>query len=367
MWSLVTSSIRTLVVRQQFTAEALRTLNTTAVCEAARKGTREKARKKKVKVEVKKVGFIPHNERDSKINLLRENKHVDDSWKQVSTDNCYVRKYYRWPVYTVAEAIQCHRETHHPTMYNEPNSPLVVHIELNMKAEKSTRFVDNFQRMAMMPHKFDHGEERKILVFTKGNDEITEARQAGATLVGGVELIKDITNGELLLTDYQYVIAHPNILPELVALRGLMKRKFPNPKSETLGTNLSEMIRRFADGISYQAFKDEHQQDFGLITTTIGTLDMDSKHLEENLRSLLKDVNSVRPKREGRFITRVLLKSPPSSEQLKIDAFLYVPEMYEKGSGNKKSTKSTTAIQENDEVDQLEDDEEIEKKKKAVN
>uniref|UniRef100_T1PFZ0 Ribosomal protein L1p/L10e n=1 Tax=Musca domestica TaxID=7370 RepID=T1PFZ0_MUSDO len=236
-----------------------------------------------------------------------------------------------------------------------------------MKAEKSTRFVDNFQRMAMMPHKFDHGEERKILVFTKGNDEITEARQAGATLVGGVELIKDITNGELLLTDYQYVIAHPNILPELVALRGLMKRKFPNPKSETLGTNLSEMIRRFADGISYQAFKDEHQQDFGLITTTIGTLDMDSKHLEENLRSLLKDVNSVRPKREGRFITRVLLKSPPSSEQLKIDAFLYVPEMYEKGSGNKKSTKSTTAIQENDEVDQLEDDEEIEKKKKAIN
>lgn len=156
-------------------------------------------------------------------------------------------------------------------------------------------------------------------------------------------------------------------MPELVALRGLMKRKFPNPKSETLGTNLSEMIRRFADGISYQAFKDEHQQDFGLITTTIGTLDMDSKHLEENLRSLLKDVNSVRPKREGRFITRVLLKSPPSSEQLKIDAFLYVPEMYEKGSANKKSTKSTTAIQENDEVDQLEDDEEIEKKKKAVN
>ena len=30
---------------------------------AARKGTREKARKKKVKVEVKKVAFIPHNQR----------------------------------------------------------------------------------------------------------------------------------------------------------------------------------------------------------------------------------------------------------------------------------------------------------------
>lgn len=30
---------------------------------AARKGTREKARKKKVKVIVEKVGFIPHKER----------------------------------------------------------------------------------------------------------------------------------------------------------------------------------------------------------------------------------------------------------------------------------------------------------------
>ncbi|XP_075148329.1 mitochondrial ribosomal protein L1 [Haematobia irritans] len=363
MLSLLSSSMRTLVVRQQITGNAVRTLNTTAVCEAARKGTREKARKKKVKVEVKKVGFIPHNERDNKLNILRENKHVDDSWKQVSTDNCYIGKYYRWPVYTVAEAIQCHRETHHPSMYNEPNAPLIVHVEMNMKAEKSTRFVDNFQRMAMMPNKFDHGEERRILVFTKGNDEIAEARQAGATLVGGVELIKDITNGELLLTDYQYVIAHPNILPELVALRGLMKRKFPNPKSETLGTNLSEMIRRFSDGISYTATKDEHQQDFGLITTTIGTLNMDAKHLEENLRSLLMDINTVRPKREGKFITRVLLKSPPSREQLKIDPFLYVPEMYEKSSSGsvKKSTKST--VIENNEDD--DEDIEVEKKKAA--
>lgn len=31
---------------------------------AARKGTREKKKKAKVKVEVQKVGFIPHNQRE---------------------------------------------------------------------------------------------------------------------------------------------------------------------------------------------------------------------------------------------------------------------------------------------------------------
>ncbi|XP_016987090.1 50S ribosomal protein L1 [Drosophila rhopaloa] len=339
----ILASMRALAMRQP-TMESLRLLHLSAVSEAARKGTREKARKKKVKVEVKKVGFIPHNQRNKKINVKRADKHVDDSWKQVPKDDCYVGRYYRWPVYSVQEAIQCHRETHHPSMYNVPNAPLNVDIELNMQAEKITRFVDNFQRMAMIPHKFDHGEDRKIIVFTKGNNEVLEAREAGASLVGGVELIKDITSGELLLSDYQYVIAHPNILAELVALRGLMKRKFPNPKSETLGTNLGEMIVKFSSGISYSAAKDEYQQNFGLITARVGTLDMDAQKLEDNIKYLLQDINTMRPKREGRFITRVLLKSPPSSEQLKIDPYVYVPEMWDKSTAKVK--RETTKKQE---------------------
>jgi len=139
-----------------------------------------------------------------------------------------------------------------------------------------------------------------------------------------------------LLSDYQYIIAHPNILAELVALRGLMKRKFPNPKSETLGTNLAEMIIKFSNGISYSASKDEYQQNFGLITACVGTLDMDAQHLEANISFLLQDINTVRPKRDGRFITRVLLKSPPSGEQLKIDPFVYVNELYDKNAAKLK-------------------------------
>lgn len=157
-------------------------------------------------------------------------------------------------------------------MYNVPDAPLNVQIELNMQAEKSNRFVDNFQRMAMIPHKFDHGEERKILVFAKGQENLTEALEAGATLVGGPELVKDIQSGELNLQDYDYYVAHPNVLPDLVAVRGLMKRNFPNPKNGTLGANLGEIVKKFCNGIQYNANKDENQQDFGLITTCIGTV-----------------------------------------------------------------------------------------------
>lgn len=261
-----------------------------------------------------------------RLKLDLANKHIDDSWKAIPLDDVYVGKYYRWRVYTVQEAIQSHIETHHPSMYNVPNAPLIAHIELNMQGEKGTKLVDHFNRMAHVRHKFNHGEERAVLVLAKGQENVDLARKAGAALAGGPELVKDIQSGDLVLHDYKYIIAHPNILPDLVPVRGLMKKKFPNPKMGTLGTNLDELVEKYLNGIQYSATRDEYQNDFGLITTTIGTLDMDPQHLEANLVSLLKDVDSVRPKRAGKFITRVLLKSPPSSEQLKIDPFVYVPE-----------------------------------------
>lgn len=167
------------------------------------------------------------------------------------------------------------------------------------------------------------------------------AREAGATLAGSEDLIKKITNGELLLAEFQYIIAHPNILPELVTLRGLLKRRFPSTKLETLGTNLTEMVKRFTDGISYKAQKDEFQSDFGKISICIGPLNMDSQHLEENLIAILQDVNAVRPKREGKFITRVLLKCPPARELLKIDPFIYVEESSEKKIKSDENNDST--------------------------
>lgn len=182
------SSFRHLAIRP-VAIQSIKLIYTSPVNAAARKGTREKARKKKVKVEVKKLGFIPENQRgrnkyffkseeisfihqnkilNFRLNLLRQDKHIDDSWKSVSTDNVWVGRYCRWPVYTVAEAIECHRETHHPSMYNEPNAPLNVAIELNMQGEKITRFVDKFQRTVTIPHPFDQKIERNILVFGKG-------------------------------------------------------------------------------------------------------------------------------------------------------------------------------------------------------
>lgn len=46
---------------------------------------------------------------------------------------------------------------------------------------------------------------------------------------------------------------------------------------------------------------------------------MPTEHIKANFETVLKDVNSFRPKRAGKFITRVIMTSPPSPETLKID------------------------------------------------
>ncbi|KAK4881077.1 hypothetical protein RN001_004396 [Aquatica leii] len=298
---------------------------------AARKGTRERKAKKKVKVEVEKVGFIPHNQRNKEKMLLnRPKRKFNDSMLKTPDDDVYIAKYYRWKIYPFSEAIECHRETHHPDMYNKPQANVCINIELNMLGEKKTRFVDNFTRIAPISHKFNHGEERSILVFTKEVVMQDEARSAGAQLAGGIELIKEIQNGNLSLQDFDFIVAHPNILPELVALRGLMKRKFPNPKTGTLELDIPSVVDKFVNGINYSAIKDEYEKDFALIETVIGTLDMNEKHLEENYASLIRDVYKMKPKRSGTFITRCVMLSPPSREKLMIDYSSYVSEVANK-------------------------------------
>lgn len=51
-----------------------------------------------------------------------------------------------------------------------------------------------------------------------------------------------------------------------------MKKKFPNPKAGTLGTNLPEIVERYRNGIQYAINKDEHQKNFGLVEASIGTV-----------------------------------------------------------------------------------------------
>lgn len=74
------------------------------------------------------------------------------------------------------------------------------------------------------------------------------------------------------MRDYPYIVATANIMPELISLRGLLKRKFPDPRAGTLGLDIAELVRKHMTGVLYRAIRDEYQENYGSIKTTIGTV-----------------------------------------------------------------------------------------------
>lgn len=99
-------------------------------------------------------------------------KHLDNDWKQIATDDAFPGRYYRWPLFKIADAIRFHKEHFDPTMYNGLDLPLNMSIEMEMMSDKPTRLVANFQKLVVIKHPFEHGQERTILVFAK--EEVSE-------------------------------------------------------------------------------------------------------------------------------------------------------------------------------------------------
>ncbi|KAJ8867005.1 hypothetical protein PR048_032867 [Dryococelus australis] len=236
-----------------------------------RKGTREKMKKKKVKVEVTKVGFIPHQLRDpNKLKAATQRKIFLDNLKSEPVDDVWIARYHKWRTYSFMEAVECHKETHHPSVYNVLDAPLLIMFELDMSTDKKTKFVDNVKRLVQIPHPFNPDDTRSVIAFCKDAQVQKDALQAGAAVVGGSDLIRSIQNGELSLQDFQFVVAHPDIMLELVTLKGLMKRKFPSVKTGNLGQDLGFIVSKFRAGIEYASSKDEAKPEYGWIDIIVG-------------------------------------------------------------------------------------------------
>lgn len=97
----------------------------------------------------------------------RVDKHATNDWKFLATDDAFPGRYYRRPLFRVADAIQFHKEVHHPTMLDALNASLNMAVEMNMQGDKPTRLVANFQKLVNIQHAFDHGQKHSILVFAK--------------------------------------------------------------------------------------------------------------------------------------------------------------------------------------------------------
>ncbi len=147
------------------------------------------------------------------------------------------------------------------------------------------------------------GKTLKVLVFAKA-DKAEIAKQAGADIVGGEELIDKINGG---FQDFDRVIATPDMmvvvskLGKVLGPRGLM----PNPKLGTVTPDVATAVKA-AKGGQVQ-FKNDKA---GVVHAGIAKASFKAADITENVKAFIKALESHKPtslKKE--YIKKISLSS----------------------------------------------------------
>ncbi|MFT7516395.1 MAG: large subunit ribosomal protein L1 [Myxococcota bacterium] len=154
---------------------------------------------------------------------------------------------------------------------------------LSVDPKKSDQMV---RGAVSMPHGL--GKDVRIVVFAEG-DAAEAAKAAGALEVGSDELGAKIEAG---WTDFDIVIAHPAMMRVVGKLGRTLgpQGKMPSPKSGTVTPDVAKATAEFKAG------KVEFRVDAaGNVHVPVGKLSFSAENLEENARTFLDMVSSMRP------------------------------------------------------------------------
>jgi large subunit ribosomal protein L1 len=198
-------------------------------------------------------------------------------------------------VYSPEEAIELAKKT--------ANTKFVGSVEVHVKMKIDSKKTDQAVRGTVsLPN--GTGKSKKVAAFVTESKE-KEAKEAGAFVVGGEELIKQIK--ETGKVDFEVAIAEPAMMIKLAPLAKILGPKgvMPNPKTGTVGENIGQMVKEIAGG--KVNFKND---DSGNIHQIIGKTNFESKALLENLKAFYSALLAAKPASlKGQFISGVSLNS----------------------------------------------------------
>jgi len=147
------------------------------------------------------------------------------------------------------------------------------------------------------------GKTVRVAVFAKGA-KAEEATAAGADFVGADDLVEKVQGGFM---DFDRVVATPDMMAQVGRLgrvlgpRGLM----PNPKLGTVTMDVTKAVTAIKAG------QIEVRVDKGAVVhAPVGRRSFDAAKLNENIESLLADLNRMKPaSSKGRYMLRMSISS----------------------------------------------------------
>ena len=152
---------------------------------------------------------------------MKRGKRYDQAAKLVDEDRTYLP----------TEAIKLIKEA--------PAAKFDESVEIAFRLGIDPRKADQMVRGTVsLPH--GTGKSVRVAVFAQG-EKAREAREAGADVVGGEELVEEVTKGNI---DFEAAVATPDMMPtvgkagRVLGPRGLM----PNPKAGTVTNDIAKAV-----------------------------------------------------------------------------------------------------------------------------
>jgi large subunit ribosomal protein L1 len=197
-------------------------------------------------------------------------------------------------VYSLDEAIDF--------IKNNPAAKFDESIELHINLGIDPKKVEQQVRgMAILP--YGTGKKKRIAAFVTPS-KLKEAKEAGADVVGGIDLIEEINRTGKC--DFDIAIAEPDLMKDLAKIAKILGPKglMPNPKSGTVTTEIKKTIEEFIGG------KVEFKNDpYGIIHQVVGKVSWPKENIKKNILAFIEELKKARPKSVGTFIKSIVIKS----------------------------------------------------------
>ncbi len=201
------------------------------------------------------------------------------------------------------------------TLKETATTKFVESVELHANLNIDPKYADQQLRTTVtLPNGV--GKQTVIAVLTN-EENFSEAKSAGADIVGSDDLISEITQGNI---NFDLLIATPNMMPKLAKLGRVLGPKglMPSPKSGTVSSTLTETLTEFKKGkFEYKADKT------GVVHVNFGKSDFTEIQLLENLTALYKSIEQNRPSGvKGKYFKSLFIcTSMGPSIKLELDFF----------------------------------------------
>jgi len=200
----------------------------------------------------------------------------------------------RTQLYTPLEALRLAQKT----SSKKTDSTIDVVFRLGVDPRHADQAV---RSTVILPH--GTGKTARVLVFAVG-DKADAAREAGADIVGGDELIEEVVAGRM---DFDSVVATPDLMGKVGRLgrvlgpRGLM----PNPKVGTVTMDVAKAVSDIKGGkIEFRV--DKHAN----LHAILGKASFGDQKLLENYAALLDEVLRSKPSSsKGRYLQKATVSA----------------------------------------------------------